>query len=85
LRLLRLFAANSSSESNLAAAARSDIRSVMPTATLPSTKRPLRKSRARAKARAMGKGPSFGEWARRVAGIVKSGERDLSTREGFGD
>jgi len=28
---------------------------------------------------------SFGEWARRVAGMVRSGQRDLSTREGFGD
>ena len=28
---------------------------------------------------------SFGEWARRVAGIVHSGKGDLSTREGFGD
>jgi hypothetical protein len=28
---------------------------------------------------------SFGEWARRVAGMVKGAPRDLSTREGFGD
>jgi hypothetical protein len=28
---------------------------------------------------------SFGEWARRVAGSVNSGQGDLSTREGFGD
>jgi hypothetical protein len=28
---------------------------------------------------------SFGEWARRVAGMVHSGKGDLSTREGFGD
>ena len=28
---------------------------------------------------------SFGEWARRVAGMVDSGQSDLSTREGFGD
>ena len=28
---------------------------------------------------------SFGEWARRVAGMVHSAKRDLSTREGFGD
>jgi len=28
---------------------------------------------------------SFGEWARRNAGIVRSGVGDLSTREGFGD
>lgn len=28
---------------------------------------------------------SFGQMARRVAGIVKSGRKDLSTREGFGD
>jgi hypothetical protein len=29
------------------------------------------------------KGASFGEWARRAAGIVRSGVGDLSTREGF--
>jgi post-segregation antitoxin (ccd killing protein) len=28
---------------------------------------------------------SFGEWARRVAGMVSSGEGDLSLREGFDD
>jgi len=28
---------------------------------------------------------SFGELARRVAGIVNSGEKDLSMREGFDD
>jgi predicted DNA-binding protein len=28
---------------------------------------------------------SFGEFARRVAGIVNSGEKDLSMREGFDD
>lgn len=28
---------------------------------------------------------SFGEWAKRVAGIVRSGKGDLSTREGFDD
>ncbi len=28
---------------------------------------------------------SFGEWARRVSGIVRSGKGDLSTREGFDD
>jgi len=30
-------------------------------------------------------GPSFGEWACRVAGMVKGAPRDLSTRECFGD
>ncbi len=28
---------------------------------------------------------SFGEWARRVSGMVRSGKGDLSTREGFGN
>jgi hypothetical protein len=44
-----------------------------------------RKSRATAKRKLVRKGPSFGEWARRVAGMVKSGRKDLSTIEGFGD
>ena len=30
-------------------------------------------------------GASFGEFARKHAGIVRSGCGDLSTREGFGD
>lgn len=30
------------------------------------------------------RGPSFGEWARRVAGMMKDGPPDLSMREGFG-
>ena len=29
-------------------------------------------------------GAPFGEWARKYAGIVRSGVGDLSTREGFG-
>ncbi|MSU25239.1 MAG: hypothetical protein EXS32_15655 [Opitutus sp.] len=29
--------------------------------------------------------PSFGEWARRVSGMMKDGPPDLSMREGFGD
>jgi len=57
----------------------------MSTASIRPSKPAPRKPRARTKGRAVNKGPSFGEWARRVAGIVKSGERDLSTREGFGD
>lgn len=28
---------------------------------------------------------TFGEWAQSVAGIIRSGKGDLSTREGFGD
>jgi hypothetical protein len=28
--------------------------------------------------------PSFGEWARSVAGMMKDGPPDLSMREGFG-
>jgi hypothetical protein len=30
-------------------------------------------------------GPSFGEWVRKYAGIVKNAPPDLSMREGFGD
>jgi hypothetical protein len=30
------------------------------------------------------RGPSFGEWARSVAGMMKDGPPDLSMREGFG-
>lgn len=43
------------------------------------------KSDSAAKRKTSRKRPSFGEWARRVAGMVKSARRDLSTREGFGD
>ena len=53
----------------------------MSTASLRSSKTTRRKTRARAKERAAGKnGPSFGEWARRVAGMVKSAPSDLSTK-----
>jgi len=31
------------------------------------------------------KGPSFGEWVRKYAGMVKNAPPDLSMREGFGD
>ena len=31
------------------------------------------------------RGPSFGEWARRVSGMMKDGPPDLSMREGFGN
>jgi hypothetical protein len=52
----------------------------MSTVSIRKTKSSPRKPRARAKGRTVHKGPSFGEWARRVAGMVKSGEGDLSTR-----
>ncbi|MEO5959904.1 MAG: hypothetical protein ABIZ49_12680 [Opitutaceae bacterium] len=57
----------------------------MPTRSSNATKTVSRKRRAVAKRKAAAKGPSFGEWARRVAGMVKGAPRDLSTREGFGD
>ena len=57
----------------------------MPTLAPRASKPVSRKSRLVAKRKAANKGPSFGEWARRVAGMVKSGRRDLSTIEGFGD
>jgi hypothetical protein len=57
----------------------------MPSVLTPVSKPVTRRRRVTAKRRIAGKGPSFGEWARRVAGMVRSGQRDLSTREGFGD
>jgi len=57
----------------------------MSTASIRTSKRAPRKPRARTKGRAVNKGPSFGEWARRVAGMIKGAPSDLSTREGFGD
>ncbi|MBI5771760.1 MAG: hypothetical protein HZA93_28575 [Verrucomicrobia bacterium] len=55
------------------------------------TRKPKAKSRAtRAGAKTLAKrrgsrGPSFGEWARKVSGMMKDGPPDLSMREGFGD
>ena len=57
----------------------------MSTASIRTSKASPRKVRARTKGRAVNKGPSFGEWARRVAGMVKSAPSDLSTRKGFGE
>jgi hypothetical protein len=57
----------------------------MPVRSPSSAKPVIRKRRSVAKRKVEGKGPSFGEWARRVAGMVKGAPRDLSTREGFGD
>ncbi len=57
----------------------------MPTLSTSRAKVVSRKTRVIAKRKTPVKGPSFGEWARRVAGMVKSGRRDLSTIEGFGD
>jgi hypothetical protein len=56
----------------------------MPTLAPRTAKKASRKSGA-TKRKSANKGPSFGEWARRVAGIVRSGKGDLSTREGFGN
>ena len=59
----------------------------MPTLT---TRKPKAKSAPRrapaksAEKRQKNRGPSFGEWARRVAGMMKNGPSDLSMREGFG-
>ena len=58
---------------------------IMPTLSLRTSKKISRKSGAVTKRKTSNRGPSFGEWARRVAGIVRSGRGDLSTREGFGD
>jgi hypothetical protein len=57
----------------------------MPTISSSSAKTVVRKRRVTAKRKSPNKGPSFGEWARRVAGMVKSGRKDLSSVEGFGD
>lgn len=57
----------------------------MPTLSASRPKAMPRKLRAVSKRKTSAKGPSFGEWARRVAGTVRSGKGDLSTREGFGD
>jgi hypothetical protein len=52
----------------------------MSTASIRSTKTARRKPRARAKGRAVNKGPSFGEWARRVAGMIKGAPSELSSK-----
>lgn len=52
----------------------------MSTASIRTPKSSLRKPRARAKGRAVSKGSSFGEWARRVAGMVKSDPSDPSSK-----
>jgi len=57
----------------------------MSTVSSRTTKSSPRKPRARTKSRTVNKGPSFGEWARRVAGMIKGAPSNLSTREGFGD
>lgn len=50
--------------------------------TLTKAKKPARKVAAKKTARPT---KTFGEWAKSVAGMVKSGKGDLSTREGFGN
>lgn len=56
----------------------------MPTLAPRAAKKASRKSVA-AKRKSANKESSFGEWARRVSGIVRSGKGELSTHEGFGD
>lgn len=54
----------------------------------PVAKKSARKSVAKKPATRKAAGPNepktFGEWAKRVAGMVKDAPSDLSTREGFG-
>jgi hypothetical protein len=65
----------------------------MPAPSIPSAKKVSRKARiasvikkkSRARRAATKKLPSFGEWARRYAGMIKNAPPDLSMREGFGD
>jgi hypothetical protein len=44
-----------------------------------------KQTRARAAKKKSPKRPSFGEWVRQNAGIMKNGPPDLSMREGFGN
>ncbi|MBC8041414.1 MAG: hypothetical protein H7Y06_12790 [Opitutaceae bacterium] len=62
--------------------------------TLAKTRKPAAKKSARKtvakkpaarKAARSDEPKTFGEWAKRVAGMVKSGRSDLSMREGFGN
>lgn len=60
----------------------------MPTLTTRKPKAKTRSTRAGAKSadkRRPSRGPSFGAWVRKYAGIVKNAPPDLSMREGFGD
>ncbi len=60
----------------------------MPTVTARKSKAKSASRRTTAKAAVKlrkNRGPSFGEWARRVAGMMKDGPSDLSMREGFGN
>lgn len=50
-----------------------------------STAVPAKKKPARAGKKKPLPKKNFGAWARRYAGIVSIGQRDLSMREGFGD
>ena len=59
----------------------------MPTLATRTPKSKSRSVRAGGKAaakRRRSRGPSFGEWARSVSGMMKDGPPDLSMREGFG-
>lgn len=60
----------------------------MPAPATRTTKLKPRAVRSTAKSpakRRRSRGPSFGEWVRKNAGIMKDGPPDLSMREGFGD
>ena len=60
----------------------------MPTlaARKPKAKSPTRRAGPKSAAkRRRSRGPSFGEWVRQNAGIMKDGPPDLSMREGFGN
>ena len=60
----------------------------MPTlaARKPKAKSPTRRAGPKSAAkRRRSRGPSFGEWVRKYAGMVKNAPPDLSMREGFGD
>jgi hypothetical protein len=60
----------------------------MPTPATRKSKASTRTSRVAPKKTAKrrpSRGPSFGEWVRKYAGMVKNAPSDLSMREGFGD
>ena len=62
--------------------------STLPKARKPAAKKTVRKAAGkkvvRRKADKADMPKTFGEWAKRVAGMVKDAPSDLSTREGFG-
>ncbi|MFA6289124.1 MAG: hypothetical protein WC661_17210 [Opitutaceae bacterium] len=56
----------------------------MSTTTKKPAAAPARKATARRPAKSSKKPTTFAEWAKSVAGMVDTGQHDLSTREGFG-